>query len=426
VSPDPGVRFSGVTRTYRSASGSVEALHAVDGEFPAGSIGALVGPSGSGKSTLLRILGGIDAADGGDIRVDNTDVRGLRGGDLRHFRRESVAFLAQRAAANLIPHLTVREQLGPAGVAYADRLGLAARVDAVASDLSGGEQARAGLAVGLSRETPVVLLDEPTAELDRAAASLVLGELERAAANGRTLLVATHDPELVERADVRLELTQHAPPLERPSRRRTPGAAEAIVVDGLTKTYAGHAVVDDASLDVRAGELAVLLGRSGSGKSTLLMAAGGWLRPDGGNVVVPGARWHETSYLAQRFGLLPELSVAENVGLPLRLRGASDDGRVAAVLDQLALTELAARRPEETSIGQQQRTALARALVDNPVALLADEPSSHQDAYSAELVWHALDLACAGGTACLVATHDEGVTTHADRVFRIADGRIDR
>jgi putative ABC transport system ATP-binding protein len=419
-----GVRFHGVERVYRSAAGSVEALHAVDGEFPPGTIGALVGPSGSGKSTLLRILGGIDAADAGEVSVDGIDVRSLRGGALRRFRRETVAFLAQRAAANLFPQLTLREQLGPQGLRRAERLGLATRLDGVASSLSGGEQARAALAVGLSRGTPVILLDEPTAELDRRAAELVVAELRAAAADGRTVVVATHDAELVELADVRLELTLRTAPAPHEPHVRATRGKPAIVIEKLVKRYGDTPVVDSAYLDVRAGELAVLLGRSGSGKSTLLMVAGGWLAPDGGSVRVPGAGWHETGQLAQRFGLLPELRVAENVGLPLRLRGALDDDAVADVLGRLGLADLADRLPGETSIGQQQRTALARALVGRPIALLADEPTSHQDAASAALVWSALDAACAEGTACLVATHDEAASTHADRVWRIDDGHI--
>jgi putative ABC transport system ATP-binding protein len=423
VSPD-AIRFSGVRRTYRSPAGSVEALHAIDGAFPAGTIGALVGPSGSGKSTLLRILGGIDAADEGDISVAGAEVRRLRGAALRRFRRQSVAFLAQRAAANLVPHLSLREQLGAGGQERAEHLGLAHRIDAVASALSGGEQARAALAVGLSRGTPVILLDEPTAELDHQAAALVIAELRAAADAGRTVVVATHDTELVQLADARLELTLPTLPVTHSPRARATDDLPVIVVDRLTKRYGGTAVVDDASLDVRRGELAVLLGRSGSGKSTLLMAAGGWLRPDEGAVRTPGNRWHETAHLAQRFGLLPELSVGENVGLPLRLRGATDDGRVEELLARLGLTELRDRLPNETSIGQQQRTALARALVDRPAALLADEPTSHQDAGSASLVWGALDAACADGTACLLATHDETAKDHADRVWRIEDGAI--
>jgi putative ABC transport system ATP-binding protein len=419
-----GARFTGVERVYRSAAGSVEALHAVDGAFAPGAIGALVGPSGSGKSTLLRILGGIDAADAGNVVVDGIDVRRIRGSALRRFRRETVVFLAQRAAANLVPQLTLREQLGPNGLEHAERVGLPHRVDAVASALSGGEQARAAVAVGLSRRTPVILLDEPTAELDRHAAALVVAELRAAAAEGRTVVVATHDAELVALADSRLELTLPAVAVPHDPRVRDARDEPVVVVEHVTKRYAGAAVVDDASLDVRAGELAVLLGRSGSGKSTLLMAAGDWLTPDEGTVRTPGRRWHETAHLAQRFGLLPELSVAENVGLPLRLRASTDDAQIADVLARLGLGALRDRLPSETSIGQQQRTALARAIVDRPAALLADEPTSHQDPGSAALVWSALDAACAEGTACLVATHDEAASTHADRVWRIEDGHI--
>ena len=161
----------------------------------------------------------------------------------------------------------------------------------------------------------------------------------------------------------------------------------ALEVRGLTKAYDGVEVVHDVSLDLRAGELGVILGRSGSGKSTLLMAAGGWLRPDAGSIETAGRElvppWRRVAYVAQRFALLPELSVLENVELPLRLAGAPRDGTVAALLAQLDLAELAERRPHETSIGQQQRAALARALVLRPAVLLADEPTSHQDAESA-------------------------------------------
>src|SRR5262249_50438374 len=157
------------------------------------------------------------------------------------------------------------------------------------------------------------------------------------------------------------------------------------------------------------GELGVLVGRSGSGKSTALMVAGGWLSPDSGAARVPGSSegapppWGRTSYLSQRFGLLPELSIAENIALPLRLAGAGATGPVRQLMDELSLTELAERQPAETSVGQQQRAALARALVQRPEALLADEPTSHQDGRSAELVWSALVAACERGTACLVA-----------------------
>lgn len=420
--PD-AVVCSGVTRTYRSPAGSVEALHAVDVRFGAGTIGALVGPSGCGKSTLLRVLAGIDPVDGGTVEVAGADVTALQGAALRRYRRDRVAYLAQRAAANLVPHLTVREQLGDGGEEIATRLGLADRLDAHASELSGGEQARAALAVGLARGTPVVLVDEPTAELDHDAAALVVDALTAAARAGRTIIVATHDAELVSLATSRVELAHPGEHSEAVRARPAASGAPVVSVEHLTKEYDGRAVVDDVSLELRAGELGVVLGRSGSGKSTLLMAAGGWVAPDAGSVVTPGTSWQKTSYLAQRFGLLPELTVAENVGLPLRLAGLSEDG-VGDLLEQLGLGGLALRLPAETSIGQQQRTALARALVTQPAALLADEPSSHQDGATAERVWAALADACARGSACLVATHDTAAADRANRVWRLEDGRI--
>jgi ABC-type lipoprotein export system ATPase subunit len=411
-----------VTRTYRSPAGSVEALHAVDARIGAGTIGALVGPSGSGKSTMLRVLAGLDAADGGFVDVNGTEVTALRGASLRRYRRDGVAYLAQRNAANLVPHLTVAEQLGAGGGELVRQLGLADRIHARAGELSGGEQARAALAIGLSRGTPVVLVDEPTAELDHEAAALVLSALEAAARSGRTIVVATHDAELVSRAGTRVELAHPGELVPVVRTAVAPGGAPVVAIDHVTKSYDGRPVVDDVSLELRAGELGVVLGRSGSGKSTLLMAVGGWVAPDSGTIETPGARWHETSYLAQRFGLLPELTVAENVGLPARLSGGETD--VEQLLARLGLSGLANRLPEETSIGQQQRTALARALAGRPLAILADEPTSHQDAASAELVWAALASACAEGSACLVATHDETAAARADRVWHLEDGRI--
>ena len=420
-----------VSRVYHSPSGSVEALRSLDLTLQPGVVTAVVGPSGCGKSSLLRLLAGIDTPNAGTITVDGLDVEQLRGAALRRFRRQSVSYLAQRPAANLIPYLTLREHLGAAvdAVDVAEEIGIAHRLDARAGEMSGGEQARAAIAVGIARATSVVLVDEPTAELDRRTASHVIEALERTTASGRTVVVATHDPDVIRIAGQTVELATRVAdpgPFEHGARKT---GAPAIVLDRLSKSYGVAKVVDDVSLELRSGELGVLVGRSGSGKSTALMVAGGWLSPDSGAALVPGASdrapppWERTSYLSQRFGLFPELSVAENIALPLRLAGADDVGRVAELLDELSLTDLRDRLPAETSVGQQQRAALARALVHPPAALLADEPTSHQDGRSAELVWSALAAACERGTACLVATHEDR-SPFADRVWRISDGRI--
>jgi ABC-type lipoprotein export system ATPase subunit len=427
---EPGVTCRGVSKTYVAAAGSVEALHALELAVERGTIGALVGRSGSGKSTLLRLIASLDEPDAGLITVLASDVTALRGRGLRRYRRTCAAYVAQRAAASLVPHLTVREQLGAGNAEAAGRLGLASRLDARADQLSGGEQARAALAVALARDTPVLLLDEPTAELDRAAASLVIDALATAAADGRTIVLTTHDEDLLKLALTKIDL---APPSEAPldAVRRVPATGHAVLtVRQVSKAYRGRFAVEDASLVVRRGELGVLLGRSGSGKSTLLMSIGRFLGADSGSVTIEGVgdhrapSWPALAYLAQRFALLPELSVAENVALPLRLSRERDDARVGALLDQLALSDLADRKPAEISIGQQQRAALARALAPRPVVLVADEPTSHQDRASAALVWGALSAAADDGTACLVATHEEAAAGHAGRVWRIVDGRV--
>jgi len=138
--------------------------------------------------------------------------------------------------------------------------------------------------------------------------------------------------------------------------------------------------------------------------------------------------WSALAVLPQRLGLLEELSVRENVELPLRLSGTLDEAgttRATEVLGFLGLDALADRPPLETSLGEQQRAALARALLVAPQLLLADEPAGHQDALSAERVFRALRAVARRGTCCLVATHDPDSLRFCDRALRMADGRVE-
>ena len=424
--PD-GLRIAclGVRKTYRTPGGNVEALHAADALFEPGQVNVVMGPSGCGKSTLLRVVAGLDGADTGVVTTGGVDVTALEGRRLREYRRSTVTYVAQRAAANLVSHLRLRDHLERGdGVELFGTLGLADRLGARASELSGGEQARAALAAAVSRDTPVLLLDEPTAELDREAAAHVLDVLSRTAAGGATVVVATHDADLAAIAQTRLDLAGRRAHAHRPSDSvASVGEGAGIRVRGLVKRYGPTHAVDDVSFELPPGHVGIVLGRSGSGKSTLLMAVGGWLEPDAGTVSL-GRRpsWRSVGYLPQRFGLLPELSIASNVRLPVRLGGGGDD--VADLLDRLDLAAVARRLPAETSIGQQQRAALARALVQRPAVLLADEPTSHQDAESAELAWQAILDARAHGTACLVATHDVAAAARGDSVWQLVDGRL--
>jgi putative ABC transport system ATP-binding protein len=163
------------------------------------------------------------------------------------------------------------------------------------------------------------------------------------------------------------------------------------------------------------------VGRSGSGKSTLLMLTGGWIEPDSGTVEPSSTLWTDLAYVPQRFGLVPELTVGENIELPTRGAAAPP---MPDLLERLAIEELRNRTPGEISIGQQQRVAIARALRLSSPILLVDEPTSHQDAGHAELVWAALREAALTGSSCLVATHELDAQNRADRWWHIEDGRL--
>ena len=198
----------------------------------------------------------------------------------------------------------------------------------------------------------------------------------------------------------------------------------------------------DVSFDVEAGTMVALVGRSGSGKTTLLNVVGGLDRPDAGTVTVDGTdvttldedgrsrlRRERVSFVFQTFGLIPVLSAAENVGVPLRMKRtpvAERERRVALLLDLVGLGGHAEQRPDELSGGQQQRVAIARALAASPRLLIADEPTGQLDADTGLEVMALLrGVVESEGVTAIVSTHDPVMMALADRVLRISDGRVE-
>jgi ABC-type lipoprotein export system ATPase subunit len=215
-------------------------------------------------------------------------------------------------------------------------------------------------------------------------------------------------------------------------------------VGGVVKTFASGSaqrrVLDGVDLEVRAGELVAVLGRSGSGKSTLLHLLGGLDRPDAGTIEVGGIRVHaepearltelrrfKVGFVFQSFHLLPELTGLENVLLPARLAG---DGRVAAfkaraLLTRLGLEEPASRLPGSLSGGEQQRLAIVRSLVNDPVLVLADEPTGNLDVESGTAVLELLRDVADDGRGVLLVTHDAQAAAIADRMLTLRSGRLE-
>ena len=206
-----------------------------------------------------------------------------------------------------------------------------------------------------------------------------------------------------------------------------------LTVEALGKRYGQTVVFHDVSLQVAAGEFVALLGESGVGKSTLLNCIAGLDQADRGRLVVDGIDLAQTDddqrarlrrkrlgFVFQAFHVLPHLSVAENVALPLLLLGRRDDERVQALLDAVGLAGLGSRMPAQLSGGQLQRVAIARAVVHQPGLILADEPTGNLDPGTAERVLALLAAQVReSGAACLLVTHSAAAAARADRVLRL-------
>jgi ABC-type lipoprotein export system ATPase subunit len=212
---------------------------------------------------------------------------------------------------------------------------------------------------------------------------------------------------------------------------------------GLVKTFGdgrvARRVLDGADLDVEPGEVVAVLGRSGSGKSTLLHLLGGLDRADAGSAEIAGIdvtraserelsalRRRHVGFVFQFFHLLPELSGEANVLLAGRMRGAAPDApaRGGALIDRLGLRHVAASLPSQLSGGEQQRFAIARALVNDPALLLADEPTGNLDAEAGAEVLRLLRAGADEGRAVVMVTHEAGATAMADRVLRLDEGKL--
>jgi putative ABC transport system ATP-binding protein len=214
----PMVSLDAVTREYKSGGlAPVRALDQVNLQIAKGEWVAIMGPSGSGKSTLVNLIGCLDHASSGIVKVNGVDTRQMTGAELDRFRSEKIGFVFQQF--HLIPYLTALENVmlaqyfhsmtDPAeATAALTRVGLAGRAQHLPSQLSGGEQQRVCIARALINQPPILLADEPTGNLDQANQRIVLSLLKQLHAQGHTLLMVTHDPEIAQYAD-RIVRLQH-------------------------------------------------------------------------------------------------------------------------------------------------------------------------------------------------------------------------
>lgn len=214
-----------------------------------------------------------------------------------------------------------------------------------------------------------------------------------------------------------------------------------ITLRGVTRHYVGRVetvrAITDVDLLLHAGTLTALVGPSGSGKTTLINLIVGWEHPDSGEITTASRHgWTDVAVVPQGLGLIDDLTLAENIALPIRIarrtrsrnakkHGTDDQSPLALLMARLGLGGLGARLPQEISLGEQQRGAVARAVIGRPRLLVADEPTAHQDEANADLVFSMLQQAARAGSAVLVATHEVRLLEQVDRIITINNGTIE-
>ena len=448
-------------RFYHPGDTEVRALRGASLKVARGETVALEGPSGSGKSTLLACIAGLDGPDGGTVTINGQRMTRRPEAERAALRASSIGYLAQ--SGNLFAHLSVADNIAlqlqlcglpVSNVRTAELLGLVGlseRGDAMPATLSGGETARAGLAVALAGDPPLLIADEPTAEVDAQTEARILDVLEQRRLKGGAALIATHSRSLSRRASRVLAIADGriteagAQVLEVPAQDPLPTAKvlarRTLLIEArnASRSFALAGCVIDAvrpvNCELFAGQRLAITGASGSGKSTLLNLLAGLEEVSGGAVTWPGLdssrplRPQQIGFVFQAPSLIPALTVIENVRLALEISdlalGSAMDPDEA--LKRLALTDLREKLPDQLSGGQMQRVAIARAMVTRPKILFADEPTGQLDHATGQTVMRALLDALTGtDTALVVATHDLGIARLMDECWRMEAGALSK
>lgn len=501
MSPEAtAIAFANVS--YRYPGRNAAALSGVDWDVPEGSFTLVAGPSGSGKSTLLRCFNGLvphftGGQFGGSVTVGGADTRHYPPRAMSRevgfvFQDPEGQFVTGRVEDELafgmeqlgVPVVTMRKRVEE----VLDLLGIAHLRERSLATLSGGERQRVAVAAALALQPKVLVLDEPTSQLDPWGAEDVLAALQRLNDDlGLTVILAEHRLErVVGHVDhVRLLLddatldgdpatvlgiapvdltppivrlgrelgwsplpltikegrrwTQRSPmPPQPPVDPAVPAIAPVLEVQGLVAGYGGRVAVQGVDLAVRPGELVAVMGRNGSGKTTLLRTVMGFHRATEGWVLLSGrdATRLAPAEIARDCGYLPQdptsmlfnETVREELAFTRRHhpRGqAVAEDRIGELLATLDLTPLADAHPHDLSSGERERLALGAIVVAGTPVLLLDEPTRGMDYRRKAALGRELTRLREAGVAIVMATHDvELVATIATRVVLMGEGKV--
>lgn len=407
----------------------------------------VAGPSGGGKSTMLRVLNGLVPHFHGGRIAGSAVVAGMNVLQVPTRRlARTVGFVFQDPELQIVYDVVDREVAFGLENMAVPRREMASRVEEALAQagaghlasrrmqtLSGGERQRIALASALAMRPRIVVLDEPTSQLDPDGAATVLAAVLAIARDGRAVVISEHRVERLlqaARAVIVLEggtASSHEPgkwsPAAQsppPPRTLAPGP-EAWSVRGVTAGFGERIILDDIDVSGRVGEVVALSGPNGGGKTTLLRLIAGGLEPLRGRVERRPGR---IAYLPQNpTALLHRATVRDEVDFTLGRSGESEASEL--ILGALGLLEVAGRYPRDLACGERQRAALAAILPGKPALVLLDEPTRGMDARSRDALVRIVAALRDAGSAVVVATHDTALRSAvADRVIEVAGGRV--
>jgi len=490
------IQMQDVVKTYSTGDTPFVALDHVTLDIKQGEFLGITGKSGAGKTTLLSMISGVSELTSGSILFHwvasqslspSIPIHTLNEDQMARWRGENLGIVYQ--SFELMPTLNLVENvmlppdfLGTyqplsskkRSLELLEMVELADHAYKIPAHISGGQKQRVAIARALVNDPHLIIADEPTGNLDNVTAETILQIFEKLVAQGKTIVMVTHDESFAPRFSRRLQIVDGvvSAPTENGPGPATPKTAErrhfflgeafgraqaspaapvhrpgdsAIVLRNVHKVYENAAgkfvALKSINLQLAYGQFISIVGKSGCGKSTLLNMITGIDHPTAGDVIISDERIYKMSesqralwrgrnlgVVFQFFQLLPTLTLLENTMLPMDYCHcypfSARPGRAMELLQMVGLEDQAHKLPAAVSSGQQQCAAIARAMATDPSIILADEPTGNLDSRSADNVLNLFEDLAKRGKTVVIVTHDPSITQRTDQTIILSDGEI--
>ncbi len=488
------LQLKNVVKDYATGDGPFRALNDISIEVNAGEFLGITGKSGAGKTTLLNMISGVSSLTAGEVIFHATKdgyakeapIHSLDEDELAIWRGTNLGIVYQSfelmPALNLIDNVMLPQDFTGSyhpttskerALKLLELVDIVEHAYKIPAHISGGQKQRVAIARALVNDPPLIIADEPTGNLDTVTAETIFHIFEQLVAEGKTIIMVTHDESLAGRFSRRLHISdgrmvsvhaengnQKGPDNSRnieitsgtnPFGAKVNDNSEssknqaAIVLKDIVKTYENAAGKFEALKGINVqfdqGQFVSIVGKSGCGKSTLLNMITGIDHPSSGKVIVNGddiyqmtesqrALWRgrNMGVVFQFFQLLPTLTLLENTMLPMDYCKVYDfrerPQRAMELLQMVGLEDQAHKLPGNVSSGQQQNAAIARSLATDPAIILADEPTGNLDSRSADVVLNLFESLAQNGKTVLIVTHDPSLMDRTKQTIILSDGEV--